>query len=239
MEPEPEPEAVVVEAESEPEMTPEDHIAALMAKIRPQRGRLPIPDYEEVDHAAILQMPSRDRGSLHGDPLSDPLPVAADEAAELSTVDEPVESASVTQPTYEQPTSSEPAAAWIPEQPAPVVAERVAVPVPAMAHRDEEPPVNGSSKSSWLSTDEQDRAWTSTEVEAGWKRADTVAETHDESTNDSGLPVRRPGARLVPGSVTKPVGAAGRDPEAIRARLSAHKAGVRRGRTTSVPSADQ
>ena len=83
-EPEPEPEAVEAEAESEPEMTPEDHIAALMAKIRPQRGRLPIPDYDEVDHAAILQMPSRDRGSLDGDPLTDPLPVAADEAARAS-----------------------------------------------------------------------------------------------------------------------------------------------------------
>ncbi len=267
VEPEPEPEATV---------SPEAHIAALMAKIRPQRGRLPIPDYEDVDHAAILQMPSRDRGSLESDPLTDPLPVASDEAAleELAFAEvvseEPAETSwladtteapaanlasepvfdTETEPTYEptftepsyaepsfaepsfsqpsftEPTYSEPAYASIPEQPAP-------------ARRDEEPAINGSSKSSWLSTDEQDRAWTSTEVEAGWQRADVVAETHDEATNDSGLPVRRPGARLVPGSVTKPVGAAGRDPEAIRARLSAHKAGVRRGRTASVPADDQ
>lgn len=251
-EPEPEPEAVEVEVEPEPEaeVTPEAHIAALMAKIRPQRGRLPIPDYDDVDHAAILQMPSRDRGSLNGDPLSDPLsdpltdplPVAADRAgdvpAELSWAEDTTEAPAahlgsesvfdtVTEPTY-QPSYS-----------APAVADHVAAPAPDMAQRNEEPAINGSSKSSWLSTDEQDRAWTSTEVEAGWQRADTVADTHDEATNDAGLPVRRPGARLVPGSVAKPVGAAGRDPEAIRARLSAHKAGVRRGRTASVPSADQ
>ena len=194
-------------------------------------------------------MPSRERGSLSGDPLTDPLtdplPVAADAAvleelafAEVLSEELTVEPA---QTSWAQDTTQAPAASLssesafdtetiptMPEQPAP------------SAERVEEPAINGSSKSSWLSTDEQDHAWTSTtEVEAGWQRADTVAETHDESTNDYGLPVRRPGARLVPGSVTKPVGNAGRDPEAIRARLSAHKAGVRRGRTASVPADDQ
>ena len=236
------PEAVVVEAEPEPETTPESHIAALMAKIRPQRGRLPIPDYEDVDHAAILQMPSRDRGGL-GDPLTDPLPAEEDEVAEA--IEAPVEAAeeSWTEDTTEAPAAnlvSEPVFDTVIE---PTYSESAAEteagqPAPSTAHV-EEPAINGSSKSSWLSTDEEDRAWTSTEVEAGWARADTVAETHDEAKSDSGLPVRNPGARLVPGSVTKPVGAAGRDPEAIRARLSAHKAGVRRGRTASVPADDQ
>jgi len=252
VEPEPEPEPELEpepESELESELSPEAHIAALMAKISPQRGRLPIPDYDEVDHAAILQMPLRERGSLGGDPLTDPLtdplPVAADEAVleELAFAevvsDEPTEEPA--EASWAEDTTQAPAASLIsesvfetetvesiPEQPAP------------SAERVEEPAINGSSKSSWLSTDEHDHAWTSTtEVEAGWQRADTVAETHDESTNDSGLPVRRPGARLVPGSVTKPVGTAGRDPEAIRARLSAHKAGVRRGRTASVPADDQ
>ncbi|UUZ60525.1 sensor histidine kinase [Nocardioides sp. B-3] len=237
-EPQPEPEALV---EEEPEETPESHIAALMAKIRPQRGRLPIPDYEDVDHAAILQMPMRDRGSL-GDPLTDPLPPEDDEAVEAVAEVEAVEESwledtteapaaiPVSEPVFDTetaPTYSEAVAPTEVEQPAPYSAQV------------EEPAINGSAGSSWLSTDEEDRARTSTEVEAGWARADTVAETHDEATNDSGLPVRRPGARLVPGSVTKPVGAAGRDPEAIRARLSAHKAGVRRGRTASVPADDQ
>ncbi|MEO5662488.1 MAG: sensor histidine kinase [Nocardioides sp.] len=239
---EPAPEAVVVEVEPEPETTPESHIAALMAKIRPQRGRLPIPDYEDVDHAAILQMPSRDRGAL-GDPLTDPLPLEEDEVA--AAVEAPVEAA---EESWVETTTEAPAAHLFSEsvfdtETAPTYSEAIAEPEPEQPAPSpdhvEEPALNGSAKSSWLSTDEEDRAWTSTEVEAGWARADTVAETHDEATNDSGLPVRRPGARLVPGSVTKPVGAAGRDPEAIRARLSAHKAGVRRGRTASVSADDQ
>jgi signal transduction histidine kinase len=188
------------------------NISALMAKIRPQRGRLPIPDYDEVDHAEILRGTSRDRGALH----------AESTASALDT-------------TYAEPAAypSEPAPAFAtlaPEHSASQATE---------ARRDEEPSINGALKSSWLSSDEQDHTWTSTEVEAGWQRADTVAETHSESTSDAGLPVRQPGARLVPGSVSKPVGAGGRDPEAIRARLSAHKAGVRRGRTSPVSADDQ
>ena len=45
----------------------------------------------------------------------------------------------------------------------------------------------------------------------------------------SGLPVRRPGQRLVPGGVTAAAPPVVRDPEAIRARLAAHAAGVSRG----------
>ena len=184
-----------------------------MAKIRPQRGRLPIPDYDEVDHAEILRGTGRDRGALNS-----------------------ASAGSVLDTTYDEPAaySSEPS-------PVSVGAALAGVTVPQAteARRDEEPAINGAMKSSWLSSDEQDHTWTSTEVEAGWQRADTVAETHSESTNDAGLPVRQPGARLVPGSVSKPVGAGGRDPEAIRARLSAHKAGVRRGRTSPVSADDQ
>ena len=189
------------------------NISALMAKIRPQRGRLPIPDYDEVDHAEILRGTGRDRGALNS-----------------------ASAGSVLDTTYDEPAaySSEPS-------PVSVGAALAGVTVPQAteARRDEEPAINGAMKSSWLSSDEQDHTWTSTEVEAGWQRADTVAETHSESTNDAGLPVRQPGARLVPGSVSKPVGAGGRDPEAIRARLSAHKAGVRRGRTSPVSADDQ
>lgn len=231
----------VVEEEIEEE-SPEAHIAALMAKIRPQRGRLPIPDYDEVDHAAILQMPSRERGSL-GDPLTDPLP-SEHEVIEHEVV-APVATTALLEPletSWVETTTEAPAANLVSEpvfEPVFDASTTTVLDQPAPVERVEEPALNGSAKSSWLSTDEQDRAWTSTEVEAGWQRADTVAETHEEVSIDSGLPVRRPGARLVPGSVTKPVGSAGRDPEAIRARLSAHKAGVRRGRTASVPADDQ
>jgi hypothetical protein len=46
--------------------------------------------------------------------------------------------------------------------------------------------------------------------------------------------MRRPGNRLVPGGVTPAPAAVSRDPEAIRARLAAHAAGVSRGRTAAV-----
>ena len=189
------------------------NISALMAKIRPQRGRLPIPDYDEVDHAEILRGTGRDRGAIHSAPAGQVLDTTYAEPAAYSSEPSPVSvGAAVVDASVPQATE---------------------------ARRDEEPSLNGATKSSWLSSDEQDHTWTSTEVEAGWQRADTVAETHSESTSDAGLPVRQPGARLVPGSVSKPVGAGGRDPEAIRARLSAHKAGVRRGRTSSVSADDQ
>jgi len=41
----------------------------------------------------------------------------------------------------------------------------------------------------------------------------------------------------VPGGVSKPTGPVARDPEAVRARLAAHAAGVSRGRS-AVPSTD-
>ena len=206
-------EPVVVEAAAA-------NISALMAKIRPQRGRLPIPDYDEVDHAEILRGGGRDRSALNGAPA----------AAVETTYAEPA------QPAY----SEHAFASLVPERPVPVGATVLdATPPATEARRDEEPAINGATRSSWLSSDEQDHTWTSTEVEAGWQRADTVATSHNEPTSDAGLPVRSPGARLVPGSVTKPVGAGGRDPEAIRARLSAHKAGVRRGRTSPVSADDQ
>ena len=177
------------------------NISALMAKIRPQRGRLPIPDYDEVDHSEIL------RGSARSEQNGA-------RASETHYAD-PAE-----------PLTGEPAFAG-------------AVVSDAAAPQASEDSSIGATKSSWLSSDEQDHTWTSTEVEAGWQRTDTVAEMHSEPTSDAGLPVRQPGARLVPGSVSKPVGAGGRDPEAIRARLSAHKAGVRRGRTNPVSADDQ
>ena len=45
--------------------------------------------------------------------------------------------------------------------------------------------------------------------------------------------MRDPGNRLVPGGVNTANGAVRRDPEAIRARLAAHAAGVARGREAS------
>lgn len=50
--------------------------------------------------------------------------------------------------------------------------------------------------------------------------------------------MRRPGGRLVPGGVSPAANAVVRDPEAIRARLQAHRAGVARGRTAATDEND-
>jgi hypothetical protein len=102
---------------------------------------------------------------------------------------------------------------------------------------DFDTPIFKSMQSAWLSANGSDLPWSSSEVEAGWDRADHVAETPAEvEVNAAGLPVRRPGSMLVPGGVTKPAPAVTRDPEAIRKRLAAHAAGVNRGRSAAATS---
>jgi hypothetical protein len=94
-------------------------------------------------------------------------------------------------------------------------------------------PIFATLRSNWLSADGTEGTWTTSEIEAGWEAAEQVAEAPARQLSESGLPVRRPGRQLVPGGVTAaPVAA--RDPEAIRARLAAHAAGVTRGRTAAV-----
>ncbi|HEU0042786.1 MAG TPA: hypothetical protein VFQ15_10585, partial [Jiangellaceae bacterium] len=99
---------------------------------------------------------------------------------------------------------------------------------------DSETPIFKAMQSAWLSTGGSNLPWSSSEVEAGWDRADHVADAPVEvEVNASGLPVRRPGTMLVPGGITKPASAVARDPEAIRKRLAAHAAGVSRGRSAA------
>jgi signal transduction histidine kinase len=94
-------------------------------------------------------------------------------------------------------------------------------------------PIFATLRSNWLTADGTDGTWTTSEIEAGWEAAEQVAEAPARPLSESGLPMRRPGRQLVPGGVTQaPVAA--RDPEAIRARLAAHAAGVSRGRTAAV-----
>lgn len=94
-------------------------------------------------------------------------------------------------------------------------------------------PIFKAVQSAWLTTDSE-APWLPTEVEAGWDRADQVAEPQaNPQVSPTGLPVRRPGKRLVPGGVTRSTKPAARDPEAIRARLAAHADGVSRGRSAA------
>ena len=77
-------------------------------------------------------------------------------------------------------------------------------------------------------------AWTPSEVGPWLERRRPVprAPTPRAHTR-TGLPVRRPGGRLVPGGVSSEPTAVARDPEAIRNRLAAHAAGVSRGRAAA------
>jgi signal transduction histidine kinase len=95
-----------------------------------------------------------------------------------------------------------------------------------------ETPIFGQLRSNWLN-DESERPWTDNEVERGWETATEAEAADPESRTKTGLPVRRPGGRLVPGGVTAETAAVTRDPEAIRNRLAAHSAGVSRGRAAA------
>src|SRR5690606_21418656 len=97
-------------------------------------------------------------------------------------------------------------------------------------------PIFKSMRSGWLA-DGGEGEWHETEVDRGWERAEEVAEEKPvaEATS-AGLPMRQPGERLVPGSVTQPTGTKTRDPEAIRRRLQSHTAGVSRGRRAATSS---
>jgi hypothetical protein len=73
----------------------------------------------------------------------------------------------------------------------------------------------------------------------GWSLAADAADKPVQSHTEHGLPVRAPGARLVPGAAVpdsegsgQPVAANGvRDPAAVRASIGSHFGGVRTGRS--------
>jgi signal transduction histidine kinase len=94
-------------------------------------------------------------------------------------------------------------------------------------------PIFRSLRSAWLTSGDDAQPWRTSEIEAGWEAADQVAQTPEPEVSESGLPVRRPGSRLVPGGVTTTLTGKVRDPDAIRARLAAHASGVSRGRAAA------
>lgn len=99
-------------------------------------------------------------------------------------------------------------------------------------------PIFASLQSSWLGNGNH---WGPAEADAGWRAAEAAVEQPVQERSSSGLPQRRPGRRLVPGTASSVPAAAqpeavvpARDPEVVRARLAAHAAGVNRGRSLSV-----
>ena len=106
-----------------------------------------------------------------------------------------------------------------------------------MPPTEDDTPIFRGLRSNWFSAEGGGNTWSTSEIEAGWEAAEQVAEAPPVQLRESGLPMRRPGRRLVPGGLGPAAANAAevsRDPEAIRARLAAHAAGVSRGRSASV-----
>jgi len=102
-------------------------------------------------------------------------------------------------------------------------------PLPASAldeQNDDETPLFRMLRSGWFSASADERAWDAGGVDAGWRAADRATDAAPSRLTASGLPVRDPGNRLVPGGVAQAPPVVRRDPEAIKARLAAHAAGV-------------
>ncbi len=99
----------------------------------------------------------------------------------------------------------------------------------------EDSTIFGQLRSNWLSDEEEaaEQTWAANEVDRGFDAAEHADAAEAEGTTRTGLPVRRPGGRLVPGGVSQEPSKVVRDPEAIRNRLAAHAAGVSRGRAAA------
>ena len=187
-------------------------------------------------------------------PQPDPEPTddAQDEAAEVIERDPQPEPGDALEPTIEVPdTFDAEVRELLGELPEPAVvtpavnghASPLVDPLPASAldgHADDdETPLFRMLRSGWFSTSGDERAWDAGGVDAGWQAADRATDAAPSRLTANGLPMRDPGNRLVPGGVSQPAPVVRRDPEAIKARLAAHAAGVARGRTVAgAPSTD-
>ncbi len=95
-------------------------------------------------------------------------------------------------------------------------------------------PIYQRMVSEWLvepSSTAPSSAWSSP-ADAGWAAAADASAPTATSRTTGGLPIRQPGAQLVPGGVTQDDVVEARDPEEIRSSLSRHLSGVRSGRVS-------
>lgn len=150
----------------------------------------------------------------------------------------------VFEPHHEQPAEDEESA--LPRR-APG-ASGIAAPQPAPAAPGDTDVIFQKMVSEWLIDPHElmqpFQSWESV-WDSGWEAAAQAEQVAVEERTESGLPVRDPGARLVPGSTDAVAGArpngaahrrpddepAPRDPDAVRASLSSHWSGVRAGRS--------
>lgn len=196
---------------------------------QPDNGGLPVrrPGESLADSPAALAPVSSSTRVSPADPLAAPRPVpVAPVPVPVEVVPEPAAAADAPAP--------EPAAKPLD----PLVAPRDVLGEATDEDDDFDSPIFRSMRSAWLSSGGEAQPWTTSEVEAGWEVAEKAVEASTpEQLTPSGLPLRRPGAQLVPGGVTKHGVSIARDPEAIRARLAAHAAGVSRGRRSAATPA--
>ena len=104
---------------------------------------------------------------------------------------------------------------------------------------EDETPIFRTLRSNWFTAGAAEDTWTTSEIEAGWEAAEQVAEAPALQLSESGLPMRRPGKRLVPGGVTparrqrrpRPGGDPGPAGRARRRRVPGPHRGRRRVRT--------
>lgn len=85
-----------------------------------------------------------------------------------------------------------------------------------------EPSTSQSSDSTWSSPGD-----------AGWLAAEDASHPTTTARTVGGLPIRRPGAQLVPGGLAPADDTGTRDPEEIRNNLTRHLSGVRSGRANA------
>ncbi|WP_378734082.1 ATP-binding protein [Nocardia brasiliensis] len=117
-------------------------------------------------------------------------------------------------------------------------------PEPAMVTSSRLQPVAGASPtpiyqrmvSEWLvepaTSQATETTWTSP-ADAGWMAAEEATRPTPTGRTSGGLPIRTPGAQLVPGGLAQEDEPGARDPEEIRTNLTRHLSGVRSGRANA------
>jgi hypothetical protein len=203
-------------------------------------------EVEQDDHDEIEE-PAAEHGEDHDEELVD----EQDDQAEADLAPEPVEEESTDEepervPAFALPTRPMSVVPDVSDSPEParngvshgveatvLRADPLLDKLTSVPSEDDDSPLYQLLRSSWFTTEGVTKGWDSGEADAGWQAADRANESAPSRLSRSGLPVRDPGNRLVPGGVTTATAAVRRDPEAIRARLAAHAAGVAKGRQAS------
>ncbi|WP_345493354.1 ATP-binding protein [Nocardia callitridis] len=176
------------------------------------RDNHPIPGTHEGSSAAPNEAtPPRTTGS--GLPIRRP---AASAPPTETTRSDPAEQTA-------QDTTAEPTTTTAP-RPQPVAGE---IPTPIYQRMVSEWLVEPSTENA------SDSAWSSPAADEGWLAAEDASHPTTSSTTSGGLPIRRPGAQLVPGGLAQAEESEPRDPDQIRSNLTRHLSGVRSGRANA------